>query len=141
MIEAHNKFKEIFPKMEIPTYNFPKFDVPEFKTFLNAELLESLKKAGNAARNLKNNPELQFAFITNLEILNLKSAEEFKDSLLNDLTDEDLNLKEEVLNENLIPILKELGLENLWYGANHALSDIQNWIRNSRFISMLSAIY
>lgn len=126
IIETQNKFKSILPKIDIPTFNFPKLNCPEFKPLLNAELLESLEKIGKAAENLKNNPELQFAFITDLEILNLKSAAEFKESLITDLTDEDINSKEEVLNENLIPFLEELGLENLWYGADHALSNKEN---------------
>ena len=126
MIESQNRFVKLLPKFEIPNYNLPKFDIPELKPFLNLELLESLKRIGKAAENLKNNPELQFAFITDLKILNLKSAEEFKQSLVSDLTDEDINAKEEILSENLVPILEELGLENLWYGANYALSNQDN---------------
>lgn len=126
MIDTQNKFKALLPKIEIPTYNFPKFDIPEFKPFLNSELLESLRKLGNIGERLKNNPELQFGFITDLEILNLKSAEEFKESLVTDLTDEDIQAKEEILTENLVPYLEELGLESLWYGANHALGNDSN---------------
>jgi hypothetical protein len=29
MIDTQNKFKALLPKIEIPTYNFPKFDIPE----------------------------------------------------------------------------------------------------------------
>ena len=126
MIETQNKLKELLTKIEIPTFNFPKFNIPEFKPFWNAELLESLRKISKAAENLKNNPELQFAFITDLEILNLKSAEEFKESLITDLPDEEINTKEEILNQNLIPFLEELELENLWYGANQALENKEN---------------
>ena len=126
MIDTQNKFKALLPKIEIPTYNFPKFDIPEVKLFLNSELLESLRKLGNIGERLKNNPELQFGFITDLEILNLKSTEEFKESLVTDLTDEDIQAKEEILTENLVPYLEELGLEDLWYGANHALENDSN---------------
>ncbi len=126
MIETQNKVKIFFPKIEIPTYNFPKFNIPEFKPFLNLELLESFKKIGEFGERLKNNPELQFSFITDLEILNLKSAEEFKESLISDLTDEDINAKEEILSKNLIPYLEKLELENLWYGANYALENESN---------------
>ena len=123
MIEVQKKLKALLPKMDIPKYNFPKLNIPEFKPFLNSELLENLRKIGE---RLKNNPELQFGLITDLEILNLKSAEEFRESLISDLTDEDLNTKEDILSINLIPYLKELGLENLWYGANHALENNSN---------------
>ncbi|MDP2692916.1 MAG: hypothetical protein Q8O88_04725 [bacterium] len=126
MIETQNKFKALLPKIDIPTYNFPKFDFPEFKPFMNFEFLESLREIGKIGERLRNNPELQFGFITDLEILNLKSAEEFKESLVCDLTDEDINAKEEILSENLIPYLQELGLENLWLGANYALESNSN---------------
>lgn len=126
MIETQNKLKALLPKIDLPTYNFPKFDVPEFKPFMNFEFLESLKEIGKIGERLRNNPELQFGFITDLEILNLKSAEEFKESLVSDLTDEDINAKEEILSENLIPYLQKLGLENLWLGANYALDNDSN---------------
>lgn len=126
MIDTQNTFKALLPKIEIPAYNFQKFDIPEFKPLLNCELLESLRKIVNISERLKNNPELQFGFITDLEILNLKSAEEFKESLVSNLTDVDIKDKEEILTENLVPYLEELGLENLWYGANHALENYSN---------------
>lgn len=126
IIDTQNKFKVLLPKIEIPTYNFPKFDFPEFKPLFNSELLESLRKIGNISERLKNNPELQFGLITDLEILNLKSAEEFKRSLVTDLADEDIKDKEEILEKNLVPYLKEFGLENLWYGANYALENDLN---------------
>src|SRR5690606_37015301 len=108
MIETQNKLKALLPKMDIPIYKFPKFNFPEFNPFMNSKLLESLREIGRIGERLRNNPELQFGFITDLEILNLKSAEEFKESLVSDLTDEDINSKEEILNENLIPYLQEL---------------------------------
>ncbi|MCZ4318405.1 hypothetical protein O4H26_05325 [Aequorivita viscosa] len=126
MIDTQNKLKALLPKMDIPIYNFPKFNFPEFNPFMNSKLLESLREIGRIGKRLRNNPELQFGFITDLEILNLKSAEEFKESLVSDLTDEDINAKEEILNENLIPYLQELGLENLWLGANYALESKSN---------------
>ena len=126
MIEIQNNFKSFLPQIEIPTYNFPKFEFPEFKPLLNSELLENLRKIGDLGERLKNNPELQFSFITDLEILNLKSAEELKESLVSDLTDEDIQTKEDILSKNLVPYLEELGLENLWYGANYALEQKSN---------------
>ena len=46
--------------------------------------------------------------------------------MVSDLTDDDINKKEELLSENLILYLKKLGLENLWYGANYALENKNN---------------
>jgi hypothetical protein len=140
MIERQNRIKANIPKIEIPNYNFPKLDIPNFDhlklkipefnipkfDFVNSELLETLKKFSKIGERIKNNPELQFAFISDLEILNLKSAEEFKESLTSDLTDEDIQQKEELLNKNLIPYLVELGLENLWLGANQVLESKSN---------------
>src|SRR5690554_2847117 len=103
MIERQNRIMANIPKIEIPIYNFPKLDIPNFDhlklnipefnipkfDFINSELLEILKKFSKIEERIKNNPELQFAFISDLEILNLKSAEEFKESLTSDLTDDD----------------------------------------------------
>lgn len=126
MIEKQNKCVALLPEIGIPTCNFPKLNIPEFKPFLTLGLLESLREVGKISKRLRNNAELQFGLITDLEILNLKSAEDFKETLVSDLTDEDINAKEETLSENLIPYLKELGLENLWYGANYALENESN---------------
>ncbi|UBM60059.1 hypothetical protein LAG90_05290 [Marinilongibacter aquaticus] len=140
MIERQNQIMANIPKIEVPDYNFPKLNIPNFDhlklsfpeinipkfDFANSELLETLKKFSKIGERIKNNPELQFAFISDLEILNLKSAEEFKKSLTSDLTDEDIQQKEELLNENLIPYLEELGLESLWLGANQVLESKSN---------------
>ena len=126
LIEAQNKFNLLVPKIEIPTFNFPKLEIPEFKQFLSSEFLESLKEFGKIGENLINNPEVEFGLISNLEILNLKSAEEFKESLISDLTDKDIKSKEELLSENLIPYLEKFNLENLWIGADYALENKSN---------------
>ena len=98
MIETQNRIMANIPKIEIPRYNFPKLDIPNFENlklnipelnipkfdFVNSEFLETLKKFSKIRERIKNNPEMQFAFITNLEILNLKSAKEFKISLTSD---------------------------------------------------------
>jgi hypothetical protein len=89
MIENQNRIMSSIPKIEIPKYDFPKLDIPSFEhlklnipdfkvpkfDFINSELLESLKKLSEIGKRIKNNPELQFVDITDLEILNLKSAE------------------------------------------------------------------
>jgi len=132
MAEAQRKITESFSaatkmqKILMPKIVFPKIDIPEINIFLNSEFLESIQKIGKIAQKIKNSPELQFAFITDLEILNLKSTEELKETLTADLPVEDINEKEQVLNENLIPHLEKLGLESLWLGANYVLESDSN---------------
>lgn len=140
MIERQNKYMSNIPEIEIPKYNFSKLDIPNFEylnlnipklnipkfDFANSELLETLKKFSKIGERIKNNPELQFVFISDLEVLNLKSAEEFKASLISDLTDEDIKQKDELLNDNLIPYLEELGIDTLWIGANNVLESQNN---------------
>ena len=135
MIESQNRMLAKIPKMDTSKYNFPKLNIPNLDhlklnipkfDFINLDFLEKLKRLSNIEERIKNNPEFQFAIISDLQILNLKSAEEFKESLTNDLTDEDIQQKEELLNENLIPYLKELELDNLWIGANQVLESKSN---------------
>lgn len=118
------------PKIDIPNFEYLKFNIPELNIpkfdFINSELLETLKKFSKIGERIKNNPELQFALISDLEILNLKSAEEFKASLTYDLTDKDIKEKEELLNENLLPYLTKLGIDSLWHGATQALESKSN---------------
>jgi hypothetical protein len=136
MIEAHNKFKSNipsfdFPKidfqiMPIPNFVLPKIEIPNFGNLFNEEFLETLKQISTIPEKIKNNPELQFAFISDLEILNLRSAEELKNSLISDLTDIDIKEKEKILNDNLIPYLKNYNLQNLWIGASQVLESENN---------------
>jgi hypothetical protein len=140
MIENQNRLLSSLSKIEIPKYNFPKFEIPEHLNlksnvpdfnipkfeFFNSKLLESFRQFSKIGEKIRSNPEIQFAEITDLEILNLKSAEEFKESLVNDLTDEDIKEKEELLNDHLIPYLEELGIESLWIGANDVLESKSN---------------
>lgn len=135
IIESQNRLLAKIPKIETPNYCFSKLNIPNLDhlrlnipkfDFINLEFLETLKNLSKIGERIKNNPELQFAFISDLEILNLKSAEEFKESLTSDLTDEDIQQKEELLNENLIPYLKELEIHNLWFGANQVLESKSN---------------
>ncbi|MBL4559378.1 MAG: hypothetical protein JKX79_00185 [Labilibaculum sp.] len=143
MIETHKRIMSSFPtiptieipkfdipdleifKLNIPEFDLPEFDLPKFG-FINSELLETLKWFSKTGEQIQNNPELQFAFISDLEILNFKSAEEFKASLTSDLEDEYIKEKEELLNENLLPYLEELGIDKLWLGANQVLESESN---------------
>ncbi|WP_238160943.1 hypothetical protein [Flavobacterium cupreum] len=120
-----------FPKidfqiMKIPNLVLPKIEIPKFDNLFNYEFLEALKQISTIGERIKNNPELQFGFISDLEILNLRSAEELKNSLISDLADTDIEEKEKVLNDNLIPYLKNHNLENLWIGASQVLESENN---------------
>lgn len=136
MIEMQAKLKLVIPTFDIPKIAFdipkfpsfilPKIDIPNFDNLFNSELLEKLKQIGNIGEKIKNNPELQFAFISDLETLNLKSAEELKESLISDLTDIDIEEKERILNDNLIPYLENHNLESLWIGATQVLESENN---------------
>ena len=140
LIERQNEVFKNIPKINLPDYSFPKFNIPNTDNlklnisdlnlpkldFLNSEFLEAFKKFSKIGEQIKNNPEYQFSFITDLELLNLKSAEEFKTSLKSDLADEEVKQKEELLNKNLIPYLEKLGIEDLWIGANKVLESNKN---------------
>ncbi|SIS34735.1 hypothetical protein SAMN05421768_10492 [Chryseobacterium joostei] len=129
IIEMQNRLTPVIPTFDFPkfpSFNLPKIDIPSFDGLFNNELLEKLKQIGNIGEKLKNNPELQFAFISNLEILNLTSAVELKESLISDLTDKDIKEKEEILNNNLIPYLENHNLQNLWVGATQVLESANN---------------
>jgi len=123
IIEIQNKFKT---QINIPNYIFPKYNIPKFQLFENMELLETFRKFSEVGQRIRNNPELQFSFITDIEILNLKSSEELKASLTFNLTDEEIEEKEALLDENLLPYLEELELETLWLGASQVLESKDN---------------
>ncbi len=126
MMEVQKQFKSMIPTFDIPKIDFPKFEIPVIPPIINNQFFETLKGISQLGERIQNNPELQFAFISDLEILNLKSAEELKESLITDLTDEDIKSKEELLDKNLLPYLKDLGLELLWLGANYVLESEHN---------------
>jgi hypothetical protein len=135
IIELVKMQNRILSNIEFPVFNFSKIEMPNFEhlklnipkfDFINSELLKTLKEFSKIGEQIKNNPELEFAFISNLEILNLKSTEEFKASLISNLTDKKIKQKEELLNENLLPYLEELKIHNLWLGANKVLESDNN---------------
>ncbi|TRX35887.1 hypothetical protein FNW52_10245 [Flavobacterium sp. ZT3R18] len=132
MIEVQKKLTEShlngirMQDLLMPKIVFQKINFSNTNLFPNSEFLESIRKIGNIAQRINNNPEVQFAFITDLEILNLQSTEELKESLTVDLRDIDISAKETILNENLIPYLERLGIESLWLGANYVLDSNSN---------------
>jgi len=125
-IPAFNVHKNNFQIKSIPNFVLPKIKIPKLDNLFNYEFLEKLKQISTIVEKIKNNPELQFGFISDLEILNLKSAEELKESLVSDLTDIDIEEKEKILNDNLIPYLEKHNLENLWIGAGQVLESENN---------------
>jgi hypothetical protein len=95
-------------------------------TFVESGLLDSLQKFGQLRDKIINHPEYQFAFMTDLEALNLNSTEELKKTIIENKPDEYISEKEEILNNNLIPYLKKLELDFLWIGAEYALKSKDN---------------
>lgn len=126
VMNMQDRFRLFVPKTNLPFHSSPKLGFPEFKPVGNFKLFDTLKEIAKISERLNNDPELQFVMISDLKILNLKSTEEFKESLITNLTDSDIDEKEVILSENLVPYLEKLGLENLWFGANHALENTIN---------------
>ena len=80
MIDTQKK-SSMFPKITLPEDVVPNFDFPDYKKliphfsnniFYNSDVFESLKGISKIGEKISNNLEVQFAFITDLEILNLK---------------------------------------------------------------------
>jgi hypothetical protein len=88
--------------------------------------LESDHAIFNVRRRVRNNPEMQYSFITDFELLNIGSSEQLMETLVFDGFDDEIESKEEILQANLVPYLREMGLDSLWEGANHALHDGTN---------------
>lgn len=126
IIEMQDQLKLVIPTFDFPKVNFPKIEIPKFDNLFNDKFLETLKQISTIPERIKNNPELQFGFISDLQILNLRSAAEFKESLTSDLEDTDIKEKEKILNDNLIPYLGKHNLENLWIGATQVLESENN---------------
>lgn len=119
MVEMSQKFQ---PRVTLPE-NITKLSAVNL---MDSKLYKAIEQFSRIAGRVNNNPELQFALISDLEVLNLKSTEDFKDSLIHDLTDQDIQRKEELLNENLLPLLEKLELSSLWLGANDVLESQTN---------------
>lgn len=121
LIDNQKKWESIIPKITVPELLLPNITIPNFNNIFSSEFVEQLRRISSIGENFSNNPEVQFAFITDLEVLNIKSTENLKDTLINNLTDKDLQEKETLLDKNLLPLLEEQNLESLWLGANYSL--------------------
>ena len=91
-------------------------------------------------KRFQKNPETQFSFLTDFEILNISSTEELKETLTSDLPEDDIKEKETLLNKHLVPVLKKLNLHNLWYGANYVINDTSNPDRFRHCLTSLRTI-
>jgi len=91
MMENHKKLMRILPKIKIP-------DLTPFTNQLNevTKRISQIEGISKIGERIINNPEIQFGFISDLEILNLSSANDFKQSLINDITDDDFKDKERI---------------------------------------------
>lgn len=121
LIDNQKRLESIIPKITVPELILPNIRIPKLDNIFASELVEQLRRISSVGEKFSNNPEVQFAFITDLEVLNIKSSENLKETLINDLTDKDILEKEALLNRNLLPLLEEQNLENLWLGANYAI--------------------
>jgi hypothetical protein len=139
IMEINKRFASSVPKFELPegiitlidqqskiAANFPKFDIPDYSYIEKFKIPDYIRKIGETIKRINEHPESQFSFLTDFELLNISTSEEFKQTLISDYEEEDIEEKELLLDGNLVPFLSELDLENLWNGANYALNDKSN---------------
>lgn len=129
MIAAENKLRNQFIGFEMPSAFkaiverqalVDKFSLGIAKSY---SVFDRLKKLTDAFRS---NPEIEFISVSDLEILSATSTSEFVDSLEEDHSDNFITIKEELLEEFLLPYLERLELDYLWTGSNHALNATGN---------------
>src|SRR5690606_24418796 len=119
--ENISKLIQYLPKHDFPAEQLaskissliPKIDSPVY---------EVLKGLSGFVDKINNSPELQFAFISDLKMLNLNSTKEFKEYLVSDMLAEEIESKQKLLDKNLLPYLERLNLATLWFGAEEALN-------------------
>lgn len=136
IIESQKKFSQIFKGIDIPVIQFPKIIFEElektlkvfrqFEDYYKSNLYRTFEHLRGLTDKIKNNPELQFAFISDLELLNIDSSKEFIESLKKDDTSDLISEKEELLDKNLLPYLEKLNIETIWMGAKYALKCEEN---------------
>lgn len=101
----------------------PTIDIPSpVKDLFNSDFFGWINEIQTISSYLENNPEVQFIIITDLERLNIETSATFNEVLKSDIPDIDINQKEKVINDNLLPYLEKLNIDSLWIGANYALN-------------------
>jgi len=130
VIENQKNFSQFFTtefqKSIIPLIDIQNYKIPQLNLIFNSDFYKSIQKILETFENLKNNPELQFAAIAELEILSLKSSENLSASFSNDIIENDIIEKEKLIEKNLLPYLERMNLASIWIGANYALSSDDN---------------
>lgn len=110
----------------LPVLNLPQLNLPDYSYLQTFKIPDGIRRIAETIKRFQENPETQFSFLTDFEILNISSTEELKETLTLDLPEEGIEEKEVLLNEHLVPILEKLNLHNLWHGANYVLNDTSN---------------
>ncbi|MGB5988390.1 MAG: hypothetical protein WBG43_01415 [Marinifilaceae bacterium] len=139
IMETNRRFAASVPKIELPKglislieqqtrleVFLPKLNIPDFSYIEKFKIPDYIRKIGETIKRINEHPESQFSFLTNFELLNISTSEELKLILISDYEEEDIEEKEMLLNENLVPALEKLDLEELWNGANYVLNDKNN---------------
>lgn len=124
----------------LPVLNLPQFNLPDYSYLQTFNIPDGIRRIAETIKRFQENPEIQFSFLTDFEILNISSTEELKKTLTSDLSEEDIDEKEELLNEHLVPVLEKLDLHNLWHGANYVLKDTSNPDRFRHCLTSLRTI-
>ncbi len=123
---------------KLPVLNLPQFNLPDYSNLQT--LFDSMRKVAEKIKLFQENPETQFSLLTDFEILNISSIEELKKTLTSDLPEDDIEKQETLLNEYLVPILENMDLHNLWYGANYVINDTSNPDRLRHCLTSLRTI-
>lgn len=99
---------------------------PVFEKIINQSFIQSLNSISQKFVEINNNPEFHFEFLTNLEYLNLKSIDELNDNFISELEKNEIDKTEALLEKNLVPLLDNIELLDLWKGANYAVESKEN---------------
>lgn len=125
---------------KLPVLNLPQFNLPNYSYLQAFKIPDGIRRMAETIKRFQENPETQFSFLTDFEILNISSTEELKVTLTSDLPEEDIEEKEALLNQHLVPVLEKLNLQNLWYGANYVINDTSNPDRFRHCLTSLRTI-
>jgi hypothetical protein len=125
---------------KLPVLNFPQFNLPDYSYLQALNIPDSIRRVAETIKCFRKNPETQFSFLTDFEILNISSTEELKETLTSDLPEDDIEEKETLLNDYLVPVLENMDLHNLWHGANYVINDTSNPDRFRHCLTSLRTI-